>query len=589
MVSSSARRKSVHNSAFDAETERINENKKLPANMRPHKFKAAQWTHPNGHPRCVLCGDEEPIGGICRPEVDLAEPDISDSQTMVAFQIPSDIAGGLAVSGGVPADELHITLGYFGEIDDSADEIVRMVTECLAEYGESLAGTIGGILAFPKGDQGVPWAVPVDVPGISRLQLRLVDHFRGSDYPIREDHGYTPHVTLAYDDPQDPVEPIPVKFGSVVVVSGDELVAEVPLGASAGADEPEGGTLSSDSSTRREPKVELSALLERARAISDPDQKAAVRAKILELSISTAERHKAAARGQTISGTESFPIRNEQDLKNAIRAFGRAGDKAAAKKHIISRARSLGLSRLIPKQWKVDLSNEIAERLIDLALTKDGRKSFKRQGKWGHGFVPLDEKAKQAKAKGSPIAMQRINRLFGQVKRKPTEPAAAKKTPPIKTRPPVTVKKEGGGTVTAKSAALLGGSAQAKDATASQRVRVGAKREESKGGGRDQRAIRPWDSLPDDQKTIRNGKRYVIATFNGEQQLTEWVGPNQHAQVKADPSKVRYRTISRATAAKFSSGELRNLLEVPGQPESVRKVLNAALKAAQDKAARRQS
>lgn len=31
----------------------------------PHKFAAANWTHPNGHPRCKNCGQEEPVGGMC--------------------------------------------------------------------------------------------------------------------------------------------------------------------------------------------------------------------------------------------------------------------------------------------------------------------------------------------------------------------------------------------------------------------------------------------------------------------------------------------------------------------------------------------
>jgi hypothetical protein len=32
---------------------------------RPHDFEPAKWTHPNGHPRCHYCGDEERIDGKC--------------------------------------------------------------------------------------------------------------------------------------------------------------------------------------------------------------------------------------------------------------------------------------------------------------------------------------------------------------------------------------------------------------------------------------------------------------------------------------------------------------------------------------------
>jgi hypothetical protein len=34
---------------------------------RSHKFIEAEWTAPNGHPRCVLCGQEERIDGMCSP------------------------------------------------------------------------------------------------------------------------------------------------------------------------------------------------------------------------------------------------------------------------------------------------------------------------------------------------------------------------------------------------------------------------------------------------------------------------------------------------------------------------------------------
>jgi 8-oxo-dGTP pyrophosphatase MutT (NUDIX family) len=61
------------NEKADSESERIRENKKKPENMRPHKFVAAEWTHPNGHPRCIKCGDEERTGGMCEPQLSKAQ------------------------------------------------------------------------------------------------------------------------------------------------------------------------------------------------------------------------------------------------------------------------------------------------------------------------------------------------------------------------------------------------------------------------------------------------------------------------------------------------------------------------------------
>lgn len=50
----------------------------------------------------------------------------------------------------------------------------------------------------------------------------------------------------------------------------------------------------------------------------------------------------------------SFPINNETDLKNAIRACGRAKDPEAAKAHIKKRAKAMGKEGMLPDSWKAD-------------------------------------------------------------------------------------------------------------------------------------------------------------------------------------------------------------------------------------------
>lgn len=63
------------------------------------------------------------------------------------------------------------------------------------------------------------------------------------------------------------------------------------------------------------------------------------------------QRQQMAGRGQAMPDG-SYPIANEQDLKNAIQSFGRAKNPAAVKRHIITRARALGLTDLLPEEWK---------------------------------------------------------------------------------------------------------------------------------------------------------------------------------------------------------------------------------------------
>jgi hypothetical protein len=62
----------------------------------------------------------------------------------------------------------------------------------------------------------------------------------------------------------------------------------------------------------------------------------------------------------------SFPIRDENDLINAMRAYSRATDLAGAKAHIVARARALGLKQLLPEPWqKIGDTAEIVASLAE--------------------------------------------------------------------------------------------------------------------------------------------------------------------------------------------------------------------------------
>lgn len=48
----------------------------------------------------------------------------------------------------------------------------------------------------------------------------------------------------------------------------------------------------------------------------------------------------------------SFPIRNREDLQNAIQSVGRSRNYAAAKEHIMRRARALNAEADLPMEWR---------------------------------------------------------------------------------------------------------------------------------------------------------------------------------------------------------------------------------------------
>ena len=107
------------------------------------------------------------------------------------------------------------------------------------------------------------------------------------------------------------------------------------------------------------------------RAPLTPEQAAAAVETYMKREFSSKERKKLSASGAAMPGG-GFPISNADDLENAIRAIGRAKDPAAAKKHIISRARSLGASGKIPAEWRGKAERRLAKAFgkITAALAK---------------------------------------------------------------------------------------------------------------------------------------------------------------------------------------------------------------------------
>lgn len=56
-------------------------------------------------------------------------------------------------------------------------------------------------------------------------------------------------------------------------------------------------------------------------------------------------------RPNTTQGEDSYPIPDVEHLKKAVQAYGRAKNKDKVKRHIISRAKELGATDLLPDDW----------------------------------------------------------------------------------------------------------------------------------------------------------------------------------------------------------------------------------------------
>jgi hypothetical protein len=128
---------------------------------------------------------------------------------------------------------------------------------------------------------------------------------------------------------------------------------------------------------KADPIAEMAARIEKLEKITTPKEElearvASLKAKVNEAKtefayISRDEREKLAKKGQALPDG-SYPIRDVEDLKNAIQAYGRSkkSDRPEVRKHIMKRAHQLNYRHLIPDNWKTASSDAVtasAEKL----------------------------------------------------------------------------------------------------------------------------------------------------------------------------------------------------------------------------------
>jgi 2'-5' RNA ligase len=123
----------------------------------------------------------------------------------VALDLPSPVCNYLAGLAGqfqkkgdvkwVPADQLHVTLVFAGDVGDATVDALREVVRTIAVPPLSLS--LQGLGHFPpRGEPRVVWAaLGGDVAALTALQAELAEHAERLEIP-REKRGFVPHVTL---------------------------------------------------------------------------------------------------------------------------------------------------------------------------------------------------------------------------------------------------------------------------------------------------------------------------------------------------------------------------------------------------------
>jgi len=101
------------------------------------------------------------------------------------------------------------------------------------------------------------------------------------------------------------------------------------------------------------------------------DEAEEIEAEAAEIALKRAfsdDKREAMAKEGTAMADGSYPIAGEEDLKNAIQAFGRAKDKEATKRHIMKRAKEMGKENLIPANWVMGGDSEKKSSEVDAEL-----------------------------------------------------------------------------------------------------------------------------------------------------------------------------------------------------------------------------
>lgn len=158
----------------------------------------------------------------------------ADSTTVVVVAVPSE-PDALAVDGGLPPEELHVTIGFYGEVSAlDADTLAALTSWVEGSAGWSTAATSNGIARMGDDDPQAVVAL-VESPDLQSARDSLVEVAQPD---MRHPH-YVPHMTLGYgiDMPAESIGAVDLS-GIELWVGPDKITAADATGGE--QDEPDG-------------------------------------------------------------------------------------------------------------------------------------------------------------------------------------------------------------------------------------------------------------------------------------------------------------------------------------------------------------
>lgn len=154
-------------------------------------------------------------------ELEEAEAAATNSGAMVALYPDPKDAVDLAVKGGEPADQLHVTLAFLGSARGKPKEKALAAVSAWAKKTPPLKGETSGVGYFDVGKATCTYR-SVDLPDLPTAREVLIKALEKSGAPARTDHGFSPHMTVDYRYRKLEVEKAPIVFRSVTLAWGGE-------------------------------------------------------------------------------------------------------------------------------------------------------------------------------------------------------------------------------------------------------------------------------------------------------------------------------------------------------------------------------
>lgn len=160
----------------------------------------------------------------------------------VVLPLPADVAARVAIGGRERPEDLHLTLAYFGPIENASPDLLATIRTVVAAWAAStapLSAVLNGVgRFFAPGDDPDPVYISADAPDLSGAREALVRGLAAAGVVASKVHGFVPHVTVAYTPKATNVivsnypglSPTALTFTEVAVWSGDTREA-FPLAA----------------------------------------------------------------------------------------------------------------------------------------------------------------------------------------------------------------------------------------------------------------------------------------------------------------------------------------------------------------------